>query len=81
VTIKAGEKVSWVNNAGFPHNIVFDEDEVCCVWLLPINTSFRFLMVPMLPPCPDQSSATIFILVPLSPLGVHDGGSFIMSLD
>jgi plastocyanin len=28
VTIKAGEKVSWVNNAGFPHNIVFDEDEI-----------------------------------------------------
>jgi plastocyanin len=27
VTIKAGESVSWVNNAGFPHNIVFDEDE------------------------------------------------------
>ena len=28
VTIKAGESVTWVNNAGFPHNIVFDEDEV-----------------------------------------------------
>nr|P00300.1 RecName: Full=Plastocyanin [[Chlorella] fusca] len=28
VTIKAGETVTWVNNAGFPHNIVFDEDEV-----------------------------------------------------
>lgn len=26
VTIKAGESVTWVNNAGFPHNIVFDED-------------------------------------------------------
>merc|ERR1712025_1496508 len=28
VTIKAGESVQWVNNAGFPHNIVFDEDAV-----------------------------------------------------
>jgi len=27
VTIKAGESVTWVNNAGYPHNIVFDEDE------------------------------------------------------
>ncbi|GBF99945.1 chloroplast precursor [Raphidocelis subcapitata] len=28
VTVKSGETVTWVNNAGFPHNIVFDEDEV-----------------------------------------------------
>ncbi len=28
VTIKAGESVTWTNNAGYPHNIVFDEDEV-----------------------------------------------------
>ena len=28
VTIKAGESVEWTNNAGFPHNIVFDEDNV-----------------------------------------------------
>nr|BAA84778.1 pre-apoplastocyanin [Pseudopediastrum boryanum]BAE00063.1 plastocyanin precursor [Pseudopediastrum boryanum] len=28
VTIKAGESVSWVNNAGYPHNIVFDEDSI-----------------------------------------------------
>lgn len=28
VTIKSGESVTWVNNAGFPHNIVFDEDEI-----------------------------------------------------
>ncbi|PSC68694.1 chloroplast precursor [Micractinium conductrix] len=28
VTIAKGEKVTFVNNAGFPHNIVFDEDEV-----------------------------------------------------
>lgn len=28
VTIKAGETVTWTNNAGFPHNIVFDEDNV-----------------------------------------------------
>ena len=27
-TIKAGESVKWVNNVGFPHNIVFDEDNV-----------------------------------------------------
>jgi len=28
VTIKVGETVKFVNNVGFPHNIVFDEDEV-----------------------------------------------------
>jgi plastocyanin len=28
VTIAKGESVTWVNNAGFPHNIVFDEDAV-----------------------------------------------------
>lgn len=28
VTIKAGEAVTWVNNAGYPHNIVFDEDAI-----------------------------------------------------
>jgi len=28
VTIKAGDSVTFKNNAGFPHNIVFDEDAV-----------------------------------------------------
>merc|ERR1719161_1090049 len=28
LTIKSGEAVQWTNNAGFPHNIVFDEDNV-----------------------------------------------------
>lgn len=28
VTIKAGESVTWTNNVGFPHNVVFDEDEI-----------------------------------------------------
>jgi plastocyanin len=28
VTIKSGESVTWTNNAGYPHNIVFDEDNV-----------------------------------------------------
>ncbi len=28
ITIKAGESVTWKNNAGFPHNVVFDEDDV-----------------------------------------------------
>ncbi|EFJ52163.1 hypothetical protein VOLCADRAFT_79339 [Volvox carteri f. nagariensis] len=28
LTIKAGETVDFVNNAGFPHNVVFDEDAV-----------------------------------------------------
>lgn len=28
ITIAKGESVSFVNNAGFPHNIVFDEDAV-----------------------------------------------------
>jgi len=27
VTIKKGDSVTWKNNAGFPHNVVFDEDE------------------------------------------------------
>nr|prf plastocyanin [Rumex obtusifolius] len=27
-TVAAGEKIVFKNNAGFPHNIVFDEDEV-----------------------------------------------------
>lgn len=27
-TVAAGEKITFKNNAGFPHNIVFDEDEV-----------------------------------------------------
>merc|ERR1712113_873569 len=28
VTVKAGETVQFVNNVGFPHNIVFDEDAI-----------------------------------------------------
>merc|ERR1719487_1671827 len=28
VTVKAGEAVEFKNNAGFPHNIIFDEDAV-----------------------------------------------------
>jgi plastocyanin len=28
ISIKAGESVEWVNNVGFPHNIVFDEDDI-----------------------------------------------------
>lgn len=28
VTISKGDSVTWQNNAGFPHNIVFDEDGV-----------------------------------------------------
>jgi plastocyanin len=28
VTIKAGDSVTWTNNVGFPHNVVFDEDGV-----------------------------------------------------
>lgn len=28
VTIKSGDSVVFKNNAGFPHNVVFDEDEV-----------------------------------------------------
>lgn len=28
VTVKAGEAITFTNNAGFPHNVVFDEDEV-----------------------------------------------------
>jgi plastocyanin len=28
ITISKGESVTWSNNAGFPHNLVFDEDAV-----------------------------------------------------
>lgn len=35
VTISAGDSVTFTNNAGFPHNVVFDEDEV------PVSTSPR----------------------------------------
>lgn len=28
VTIKSGETVTWTNNIGYPHNIVFDEDNI-----------------------------------------------------
>merc|ERR1711904_711921 len=28
ISVKAGEKITYKNNAGFPHNIVFDEDNV-----------------------------------------------------
>merc|ERR1719230_1128609 len=28
LTVKAGETVQFVNNVGFPHNIVFDEDAI-----------------------------------------------------
>eukprot|EP01025_Chloroclados_australasicus_P008969 TRINITY_DN1336_c0_g1_i1.p1 TRINITY_DN1336_c0_g1~~TRINITY_DN1336_c0_g1_i1.p1 ORF type:complete len:153 (+),score=22.89 TRINITY_DN1336_c0_g1_i1:168-626(+) len=28
LTVSAGEEITWVNNKGFPHNVVFDEDEV-----------------------------------------------------
>ncbi|KAL4440020.1 hypothetical protein ABPG75_003021 [Micractinium tetrahymenae] len=28
LTISKGESVTFVNNAGFPHNVVFDEDDV-----------------------------------------------------
>jgi plastocyanin len=35
VTIKAGESVTWTNNVGFPHNVVFDEDAI------PVRFLFR----------------------------------------
>lgn len=28
LTIKSGETVEFINNKGFPHNVVFDEDGV-----------------------------------------------------
>ena len=28
VTIKSGETVTWTNNIGYPHNVVFDEDNI-----------------------------------------------------
>lgn len=28
LNISAGETVEWINNVGFPHNVVFDEDEI-----------------------------------------------------
>jgi len=28
ITVKSGETVTWTNNIGFPHNVVFDEDGI-----------------------------------------------------
>ncbi len=28
IEIAVGDSVTWTNNRGFPHNVVFDEDEV-----------------------------------------------------
>merc|ERR1719482_2540398 len=28
ITISKGDTVTWTNNRGFPHNVVFDEDDV-----------------------------------------------------
>lgn len=28
ITVPAGEKIIFKNNAGFPHNVIFDEDEI-----------------------------------------------------
>ena len=39
VTIKAGETVEWVNNVGFPHNVVFDEDEI------PVSPCWQLFMI------------------------------------
>ena len=33
VTIKSGETVTWTNNIGFPHNVVFDEDGIPVILL------------------------------------------------
>ena len=37
ITIAKGESVTFVNNAGFPHNVVFDEDNV------PVSARSRLL--------------------------------------
>lgn len=34
ITVKTGEKVDFVNNAGFPHNVVFDEDGIPVSWIV-----------------------------------------------
>ena len=39
-TIKIGETVEFVNNVGFPHNVVFDEDNV------PVELNENFLNPP-----------------------------------
>ncbi len=40
VTIKAGESVTWTNNVGFPHNVVFDEDDIpVSEYRRPVETS------------------------------------------
>lgn len=43
LTVAAGEAIEFVNNAGFPHNVVFDEDDVP-VWyhVATRPVSFRF---------------------------------------
>ena len=54
VTIKSGETVTWTNNIGFPHNVVFDEDGIpvslqacwsvaCAVWCAPVYDADQLL--------------------------------------
>ena len=50
LTVQAGDTVEWVNNVGFPHNVVFDEDEIpvrfcqpICIYLLCIKIVLGYL--------------------------------------
>ena len=44
VTIKSGETVTWTNNIGFPHNIVFDEDAIPVSLISPLMYSCQAAM-------------------------------------
>lgn len=64
VTIKAGESVTWVNNVGFPHNVVFDEDDV------PVRSrtenSFEDLFRKSNQPTSDRVSSGLLNMIVLS---------------
>jgi plastocyanin len=80
VTVKAGDTVTWTNNAGFPHNIVFDEDAV------PVSTRLDMCCT-CAPPALSDATAQLRIpwrsiavseplhvhAVPVSILCLHDG--------
>lgn len=50
ITVGAGESIEFINNAGFPHNIVFDEDAV------PVSLLHRELYTVLRSHDPDPSS-------------------------
>ena len=55
VTIKSGETVTWTNNIGFPHNVVFDEDNI------PVSSTSTQKLQPTAPPWGSQIHSGIVL--------------------